>query len=146
MYIIGGFACARIYSGGLRNLNDKTKIKHFNNYSTLSLFWKKRWNMHIRNCHIQKTTASPHRQEEEKESMVRKSQFQNRHHKQRTNLRTWGVSALERSVAKQFATGGLNQVRFLEKVIRNLARFRYLIAHTLQQQLRQEAERPIVLL
>jgi hypothetical protein len=32
------------------------------------------------------------------------------HHKQFTIMRTLGVTALERSVAKQFATGGLNPV------------------------------------
>jgi hypothetical protein len=37
-------------------------------------------------------------------------QFQIRHNKQLTKKRTLGVPALERSVAKQFGTGGLNQV------------------------------------
>ncbi len=55
-------------------------------------------------------TAFPHSQEKEKEGIFN-NHFQNRHHKQLTKLRTRGVTALERSVAKQFATGGLNQVR-----------------------------------
>jgi hypothetical protein len=70
--------------------------------------------MHIRNCHTQKTQP-PHtakrKRKREKESIFKKNDhFQNRHHKQLTKLRTRGVIALERSMAKQFTTGGLNQV------------------------------------
>jgi hypothetical protein len=56
-------------------------------------------------------TASPHSQKvEEKRAWFYNNQFQNRCHKQLTNVRTRGVTALDRWVAKQFATGGLNQV------------------------------------
>jgi hypothetical protein len=47
---------------------------------------------------------------EEKTAWLNNNQFQNRRHKQLTKVRTRGVSALERTVAKQIATGGLNQV------------------------------------
>ncbi len=47
---------------------------------------------------------------EEKTAWLYNNQFQNRRHKQLTKVRTRGVTALERSVAKQIATGGLNQV------------------------------------
>jgi hypothetical protein len=46
----------------------------------------------------------------EKRAWLCNDQFQNRRHKQLTQVRTRGATALERSVAKQFATGGLNQV------------------------------------
>ncbi len=57
-------------------------------------------------------TASPHSQKrrEDKRAWLYNNQFQNRRHKQLTKVRTRGVTALERSVAKQIATGGLNQV------------------------------------
>jgi hypothetical protein len=42
----------------------------------------------------------------EKRACLYNNQFQNRRHKQLTKVRTLGVSALERSVAKQIATGG----------------------------------------
>ncbi len=47
---------------------------------------------------------------EEKTAWLYNNQFQNRRHKQSTKVGTRGVTALERSVAKQIATGGLNQV------------------------------------
>ena len=55
-------------------------------------------------------TASPHSQKVERRRQHGYNQFQNRRHKQLTKVRTRGVTALERSVAKQIATGGLNQV------------------------------------
>ena len=47
---------------------------------------------------------------EEKRAWLYNDQFQNRRHKQLTKVRTRGVTALERSMEKQFSTGGLNQV------------------------------------
>jgi hypothetical protein len=46
---------------------------------------------------------------DEKRACLYNNQFQNWRHKPLTKLRTRGVTALERSVAKQFATGGFNQ-------------------------------------
>jgi hypothetical protein len=68
----------------------------------------KKLNMHIRNCHIQKTqpndTANKKRKRE-KESMVNKMISFKTDNKQLTKLRTRGVNDLERSVAKQIANG-----------------------------------------
>jgi hypothetical protein len=47
---------------------------------------------------------------EEKKAWLYNDQFQNRRHKQLTKMRTRGVTALKRSVAKPFATGGLYQI------------------------------------
>jgi hypothetical protein len=63
--------------------------------------------MHIRNGHIQQTQPKGR---EEKRAWLYNNPFQNRRHKQFTKVRTRGVTEFERSVAKQFATGGLNQV------------------------------------
>jgi hypothetical protein len=43
---------------------------------------------------------------EEKKAWFDNNQFQNKRHKQLTKVRTGGFTSLERSVAKQFATGG----------------------------------------
>jgi hypothetical protein len=56
-------------------------------------------------------TAYPYSQKvEKKRAWFYNNQLQKRHQKQLTKVRTRGITALERSVAKQFATGGLNQV------------------------------------
>ncbi len=57
-------------------------------------------------------TASPRseKEEREREHVYIRILISKGHHKQLTKKRTLGVTALERSVAKQFATGGLNQV------------------------------------
>jgi hypothetical protein len=55
---------------------------------------KKKWNM----------------RRNEKKACLCNDQFQNRRNKQLTKLRIRGITALERSVAKQFAIGGINQV------------------------------------
>jgi hypothetical protein len=47
---------------------------------------------------------------EEKRAWLYNNPFQKRRNKQFTKVRTRGVTALERSVAKQFATVDLNQV------------------------------------
>ncbi len=67
--------------------------------------------MHIRNGHIQQTQPT-HTAEsrEEKTAWLYNNQFHNRRHKQLTKVRTRGVTALELSETKQFATVGLNQV------------------------------------
>ncbi len=53
-------------------------------------------------------TASPHSQKVARRRQHGYNQFQNRRHKQLTKVRTRGVTALERSVAKQIATMGLS--------------------------------------
>jgi hypothetical protein len=57
-------------------------------------------------------TASPRseKEEREREHVHIRILISKRNHKQLTKKRTLGVTALERSVAKQFVTGGLNQV------------------------------------
>jgi hypothetical protein len=57
-------------------------------------------------------TASPRSEKEERERVhvYIRILISEGHHKQLTIKRTLGVTALERSVAKQFATWGLNQV------------------------------------
>ena len=64
--------------------------------------------MHIRNGRHSLPTQPKSRKE--KTAWLYNNQFQNRRHKQLTKVRTGGFTALERSMAKQFATGGFNQV------------------------------------
>jgi hypothetical protein len=61
--------------------------------------------------HNQKT-QHPHtaKSREEKRALLYYDQLQKWRHKQWTNMRTLAVTALKRSVAKQFVAGGLNQV------------------------------------
>jgi hypothetical protein len=66
--------------------------------------------MHIRNRHTQKTQPPHEKEEREREHVYIRILISKGHHKQLRKKRTLGVTALERSVAKQFATGGLNQV------------------------------------
>jgi hypothetical protein len=68
--------------------------------------------MHFLESPDSQNTASPRREKEERkrEHVVISMSIQIRRHKQLTKKRTLGVTALEQSVAKQIATGGLNQV------------------------------------
>lgn len=64
----------------------------------------KKWNMHIRYSHIQKTqpthTAKKKRKRERNRAWLINDQFQNWHHEQLAKMRTQGVTVLKRSVAK----------------------------------------------
>jgi hypothetical protein len=78
----------------------------------VNLYCRQKQKKHIRNGHSE-DTAFPHsqkvmRRREHGYTMI--SLKTNRRHKQLKKLRTRGVSTLEGSVAKQFASGGLNQV------------------------------------
>ncbi len=68
--------------------------------------------MHILESPDSQNTASTRRErgERKRDHVVISMSIQIRRHKQLTKKRTLGVTALEQSVAKQFATGGLNQV------------------------------------
>jgi hypothetical protein len=68
--------------------------------------------MHNQESPHSENTASPRseKEEREREHVYIRILISKGHHKHLTKKRTLGVTALERSVAKQCATGGLNQV------------------------------------